>query len=251
ARPSTTAPPLMPTATTTGRSRAVGRLRIRRSHRIAIMSSPAATLRNGILLPPASTSRRWWARILDAFFVLVFTGFIIGLAFALYGADAISIDAAARVALITYPLMVLLFGALYGCTVSPGQALCGVVSLQTAHGRRVGFWRGMGRDLAIGFFPIALLLLVWICLDAPASVSAPMRACRRTAPAAQPADTLDAGGKVASAFSVLGPPIGFEETQPHLAHRRIRGHGVPEAIDRHLADDGDRGGLEHLRDVLA
>src|SRR5699024_12731352 len=52
--------------------------------------------------------------------------------------DAISIDAAARVALITYPLMVLLFGALYGCTVSPGQALCGVVSLQTAHGRRVG-----------------------------------------------------------------------------------------------------------------
>src|SRR5699024_12644854 len=83
------APPLMPTATTTGRSRAVGRLRIRRSHRIAIMSSPAATLRNGILLPPASTSRRWWARILDAFFVLVFTGFIIGLAFALYGADAI------------------------------------------------------------------------------------------------------------------------------------------------------------------
>src|SRR5699024_2626989 len=117
ARPSTTAPPLMPTATTTGRSRAVGRLRIRRSHRIAIMSSPAATLRNGILLPPASTSRRWWARILDAFFVLVFAGFIIGLAFALYGADAISIDAAARVALITYPLMVLLFGALYGCTV--------------------------------------------------------------------------------------------------------------------------------------
>ena len=174
----------MPTATTTGRSRAVGRLCIRRSHRIAIMSSPAATLRNGILLPPASTSRRWWARILDAFFVLVFTGFIIGLAFALYGADAISIDAAARVALITYPLMVLLFGALYGCTVSPGQALCGVVSLQTAHGRRVGFWRGMGRYLAIGFFPIALLLLVWIFLDAPASDSAPIRVYRRTPQAA-------------------------------------------------------------------
>src|SRR5699024_5952415 len=134
---------------------------------------------------------------------------------------------------------------------SPGQALCGVVSLQTAHGRRVGFWRGMGRYLAIGFFPIALLLLVWIFLDAPASDSAPIRVYRRTPQPASPADTLDAGGKVASAFSVLGPPIGFEETQPHLAHRRIRGHGVPEAIDRYLADDGDRGGLEHLRDVLA
>src|SRR5699024_709930 len=97
----------------------------------------------------------------------------IAIAFALYGVDVISIDAAAGMALITYPLMVLIFGALYGCTVSPGQALCGVVSLQTAHGRRVGFWRGMGRYLAIGFFPIALLLLVWVFLDAPAVDSAP------------------------------------------------------------------------------
>ena len=154
------------------------------SHRIAIMTSPTAALRDGVLLPPASTSRRWWARILDAVFILMFTGFIIAIAFALYGVDVISIDAAVGVALITYPLMVLLFGALYGCTVSPGQALCGVVSLQTAHGRRVGFWRGMGRYLAIGFFPIALLLLVWIFLDAPASDSAPIRVYRRTPQAA-------------------------------------------------------------------
>src|SRR5699024_5888610 len=103
------------------------------SHRIAIMTSPTAALRDGVLLPPASTSRRWWARILDTVFILMFTGFIIAIAFALYGVDVISIDAAVGVALITYPLMVLLFGALYGCTVSPGQALCGVMSLQTGH----------------------------------------------------------------------------------------------------------------------
>ncbi|WP_209323935.1 RDD family protein [Brevibacterium renqingii] len=144
------------------------------------MSSPTGTLRNGMLLPPASTSRRWWARILDAVFVVTFTGFLIGFAFALYGVNVISIDAATGVALISYPLLVLLFGALYGCTVSPGQALCGVVSLQTAHGRRVGFWRGMGRYLAIGFFPIALLLLVWVFLDAPAIDSAPIRVYRRS-----------------------------------------------------------------------
>src|SRR5699024_2541300 len=108
----------------------------------------------------------------------------IAIAFALYGADVISIDAAAGMALITYPLMVLIFGALYGCTVSPGQALCGVVSLPTAHGRRVGFWLGLGRYLAIGFFPIALLLLVWVFLDAPAVVSAPIRVYRRTPQAA-------------------------------------------------------------------
>ncbi|WP_209370945.1 RDD family protein [Brevibacterium renqingii] len=144
------------------------------------MSSPTGTLRNGMLLPPASTSRRWWARILDAVFVVTFTGFLIGFAFALYGVNVISIDAATGVALISYPLLVLLFGALYGCTVSPGQALCGVVSLQTAHGRRVGFWRGMGRYLAIGFFPIALLLLVWVLLDAPAIDSAPIRVYRRS-----------------------------------------------------------------------
>ena len=154
------------------------------SHRIAIMTSPTAALRDGVLLPPASTSRRWWARILDTVFILMFTGFIIAIAFALYGVDVISIDTAVGVALITYPLMVLLFGALYGCTVSPGQALCGVVSLQTAHGRRVGFWRGMGRYLAIGFFPIALLLLVWVFLDAPAVDSAPIRVYRRTPQAA-------------------------------------------------------------------
>ena len=144
------------------------------------MSSPTGILRNGMLLPPASTSRRWWARILDAVFVVTFTGFLIGFAFALYGVNVISIDAATGVALISYPLMVLLFGALYGCTVSPGQALCGVVSLQTAHGRRVGFWRGMGRYLAIGFFPIALLLLVWVFLDAPAIDSAPIRVYRHS-----------------------------------------------------------------------
>src|SRR5699024_856661 len=49
----------------------------------------------------------------------------IAIAFALYGVDVISIDAAGGLALITYPLMGLIFGVLYGCTVSPCQPLCG------------------------------------------------------------------------------------------------------------------------------
>lgn len=65
---------------------------------------------------------------------------------------------------------------------SPGQALCGVVSLQIAHGRRVGFWRGMGRYPAIGFFPIALLLLLWTTFDAPALDSVPIKVFRRIPP---------------------------------------------------------------------
>jgi hypothetical protein len=138
------------------------------------------TWRTGVFLPPASTSRRWWARILDALFVLILTGLIIGIAMALSGVGVISLDAAVGVSLISYPIMVLLFGALYGCTVSPGQALCDVVSLQIAHGRRVGFWRGMGRYLSVGFFPIALLLLLWTFLDAPATDWVPIRVFRRT-----------------------------------------------------------------------
>lgn len=138
------------------------------------------TYRNGMLLPPASASRRWWARVLDALFVLLCTGAIIGMALALSAANVISLDAAARVGLISYPLMVLVFGALYGCTVSPGQALCGVVSLQVDHGRRVGFWRGMGRYLAIGFFPIAIALVIWTFFDAPTIDSVPIKVFRRT-----------------------------------------------------------------------
>jgi threonine/homoserine/homoserine lactone efflux protein len=90
----------------------------------------------------------------------------------------ISLDAATGACLISYPLIVLVFGALYGCTVSPGQALCGVVSLQVAHGRRVGFWRGMGRYLAVGFFPIAITVVIWAFFDAPTIDSVPIKVFR-------------------------------------------------------------------------
>jgi hypothetical protein len=45
------------------------------------MYDPAdGTYRNGVPVQQASSTRRWWARILDALFVLVSTGLIIGLA---------------------------------------------------------------------------------------------------------------------------------------------------------------------------
>lgn len=117
-------------------------------------------------LTPAPSGRRWWARILDAIFVLFCTGTVVGVAIALAGINIISLDAATGAALASYPLMALVFGALYGCTVSPGQALCGVVSLKHS-GRRVGFWRGMWSYLGVAFFPITIVLLIWTFFDAP------------------------------------------------------------------------------------
>ena len=91
--------------------------------------------RNRGPLTPAPSVRRWWARILDAVFVLFFTGLVIGIALALTAVNIISIDDATKVALISYPLLALVFGALrmHGL---PGQALCGVVTLKHS-GRRV------------------------------------------------------------------------------------------------------------------
>lgn len=122
--------------------------------------------RNRGPLKSAPSVRRWWARILDAVFVLFFTGVVIGIALALTAVNIISIDNATKVALISYPLMALVFGAFYGCTFSPGQALCGVVTLKHS-GRRVGFWRGMTRYVAVAFFPITIVLSVWMFFDAP------------------------------------------------------------------------------------
>ena len=135
--------------------------------------------RNRGPLTPAPSVRRWWARILDAVFVLFFTGLVIGIALALTAVNIISIDDATKVALISYPLMALVFGALYGCTVSPGQALCGVVTLKYS-GRRVGFWRGMSRYVAVAFFPITIVLLIWTFFDAPTMDLDPIDVyCRR------------------------------------------------------------------------
>lgn len=86
-----------------------------------------------------------------------------------------------EVALIGYPLMALVFGALYGCTVSPGQALCGVVTLKHS-GRRVGFWRGTTRYLGVAFFPVTIILLIWTIFDAPTLDLDPIDVYYRRAP---------------------------------------------------------------------
>ncbi|UVI35562.1 RDD family protein [Brevibacterium spongiae] len=132
-------------------------------------------------MTPAPPTRRWWARTLDAVFVLFFTGMLIGIALALTAVNIISIDGATKVALISYPLMALIFGALYGCTVSPGQALCGVVTLKHS-GRRVGFWRGMSRYVAVAFFPITILLAIWTIFDAPTMDLDPIDVYYRSSP---------------------------------------------------------------------
>ncbi|WP_434591660.1 RDD family protein [Brevibacterium sp. 1718] len=137
--------------------------------------------RNRSPLTPAPLVRRWWARVLDAIFVLFCTGTVVGVAIALAGIKIISLDAATGVALASYPLMALVFGALYGCTVSPGQALCGVVTLKHS-GRRVGFWRGTTRYLAIAFFPITVVLLIWTIFDAPTLDLDPIDVYYRRAP---------------------------------------------------------------------
>ncbi|WP_309131382.1 RDD family protein [Brevibacterium sp.] len=137
------------------------------------------TWRRGQLLRPASATRRWWARIIDALLILVLTSVTAVTAMSLYGATVLSLDAATAAALLSYPAVLLLFGALYGCTLSPGQAMMGVVSLRTHDGRRVGFWRGMGRYLGVGLFPIALVVLIWTLFEATSFGSAPIRVCQR------------------------------------------------------------------------
>ncbi len=141
--------------------------------------SVSGVWRHGRLLPPASAARRWWARILDALLTVVLTVVIAVSAMLLQDAQVIDLDAATAAALLGCPVVLLFLGALYGCTVSPGQALLGVVSLRSADGRRVGLWRGMGRYLGVGLFPIALVVLILSFFDAPSFGSAPIRVCRR------------------------------------------------------------------------
>ena len=45
------------------------------------------------------------------------------------------------------------------------------------------------------------------------------------------------------------PAVGLEEAQPDLVDGRVGGYGVPEPVERHLADDRDGRGLEQLADV--
>ena len=43
--------------------------------------------------------------------------------------------------------------------------------------------------------------------------------------------------------------VGFEEAEPDLADGRVGGDGVPEAVQRDLAGDGDRGRVEQFGDI--
>ena len=41
-------------------------------------------------------------------------------------------------------------------------------------------------------------------------------------------------------------PVLLQEPQPHLARRRIGRYGVPQLVERDLADDGDRGRVHEV-----
>ncbi len=109
---------------------------------------------------PAPAARRWWGRILDALFVLVVTGVAGAVGGALRGARSMGDGALVAVPASGYFAAVLCLGALYGCGASPGQALAGTITLRPS-GRSVGFWRGIGRYLAIGFLPLTIIAVLW------------------------------------------------------------------------------------------
>ncbi|ASR35777.1 hypothetical protein BAY61_13055 [Prauserella marina] len=135
--------------------------------------------RSEVFLFRAPAARRWWARIFDGLFVAVLAAILIGTAAVLDDKGHLSTNAGIIVFLGAYPAMLLLFGALYGCTRSPGQAMMGVVSLRSSSGRRVGFWRGMFRYLGVGFFPVTFVLLIVAILDMPVPYDEPVRVYRR------------------------------------------------------------------------
>lgn len=110
--------------------------------------------------PVASAGRRWTGRIIDAVLVLLVVLTVLGVTMVLQDQGRIGIDLALGLTLGTYLLVLIVFGGLYGRQHSPGQAIAGVVSVQMIRQNRVGFWRGIGRYLAVGFFPVLLVALV-------------------------------------------------------------------------------------------
>src|SRR3712207_8338336 len=52
-------------------------------------------------------------------------------------------------------------------------------------------------------------------------------------------------------YTTLFRSVLLQQAQPHLADRGVAGHRVPQPLQRHLADDGDRRGVQQLRDALA
>ncbi|MEU3271193.1 RDD family protein [Saccharomonospora sp. NPDC006951] len=135
--------------------------------------------RGEVFLLRASAARRWWARIFDGVFVAVPAAAIIFTALVLGDRGQLSDSAGTILLFATYPAVLMIFGALYGCTCSPGQAMMGVVSLRSSSGSRVGFWRGMFRYLGVGLFPVTVVLLIMSILDMPVPYDEPVRVYRR------------------------------------------------------------------------
>ena len=135
--------------------------------------------RGAVFLPRASAARRWWARIIDGTFVVVLAAGVAAGA-VLAAAKGVADDPVmAATAFSVYPALLLVFGALYGCMRSPGQALTGVVSLRCDSGKRVGFWRGMFRYLGVGFLPVTAVLALMSFLDLPVFFDESVRVYRR------------------------------------------------------------------------
>lgn len=135
--------------------------------------------RGGVFLLRASAARRWWARIIDAAIVVALFGAVVAALLVSGETVQLSDSAAGLTMFAAYPVLLLVLGALYGCTCSPGQALTGVVSLRCHSGKRVGFWRGMFRYLGIGLLPITAVLALGSLLDLPTFNDEEVRVYRR------------------------------------------------------------------------
>lgn len=151
-------------------------------------SRPCTPARSTPPVPPgyrrpdeASAPRRVLARLVDALLVLVLTGGSLAALIQVNDRGLIG-DAASAAAIVgAYALWLGLLGALYGRRLSPGQALLGVESLLETTLRRVGAWRGVGRYLTVGFFPLSViwLVLAWFETPAPSEHRARVRVYRR------------------------------------------------------------------------
>lgn len=125
--------------------------------------------RGDVFVLRASAARRWWARVFDGMFIVAAAAVVFAVAAVLADTGRVSDDVMVAALVFGYPVLLLIFGALYGCSSSPGQALLGVVSLRCHSGRRVGFWRGMCRYVSVGFFPITALIAILSILELPTS----------------------------------------------------------------------------------
>lgn len=114
--------------------------------------------------PQASSRRRWIAAMIDA--VLVIMGTV---AWVLVSGQVMPHGSASVVlAALGYPTVLVIAGVLYGLKASPGQLICGVVSLRAWTGRPVGAWRGAWRYIGVGLAPLWILVYLGVALSSGA-----------------------------------------------------------------------------------